>query len=165
MRHLFVPADFIVVDYEEDKEMPILLGRPFLDTADASLKMRRRVVKMKIGGEKLLFNADEITKFSRDSLLEQVSMMDSVEEESLEVMEAMSSLEEDELETFFKQLETFTEPMSLEESQTFEALEQESYSNISLVSEGSEGSSKVSRGIHPNKGGWFDSVTKTFQDA
>ncbi|KAF7802531.1 uncharacterized protein G2W53_041642 [Senna tora] len=29
---LILPADFIVLDYEEDKNVPIILGRPFLFT-------------------------------------------------------------------------------------------------------------------------------------
>lgn len=27
-----LPADFIIVDYEVDKDVPIILGRPFLST-------------------------------------------------------------------------------------------------------------------------------------
>ena len=33
-RFIFL-VDFIVLDIEEDKEMPIILGRPFLDTGRA----------------------------------------------------------------------------------------------------------------------------------
>ena len=31
------PADFIVLDMEEDKEIPIILGRPFLETGRAMI--------------------------------------------------------------------------------------------------------------------------------
>ena len=31
------PADFIVLDMEEDKEIPIILGRPFLATGRAMI--------------------------------------------------------------------------------------------------------------------------------
>ena len=34
------PADFIVLDVEEDKEIPIILGRPFLSTGRAILTYR-----------------------------------------------------------------------------------------------------------------------------
>ena len=144
VKYLFVPADFVVVDYEEDQEMPILLGRPFLDTADASLKMRRRIVKMKIGGEKIMFNADEVTKFPRDNLIEQVSMIDSIEDEREEVMEAMSNLMQQEIDNFYEHLSLLTEPMTVEESQSFESLHLSDYLKVDMVSKGSPGSSKVS---------------------
>ena len=32
---LILPADFIVLDMEEDREIPIILGRPFLATGRA----------------------------------------------------------------------------------------------------------------------------------
>ena len=33
------PADFIVLDMEEDTEIPIILGRPFLATGKAMIDM------------------------------------------------------------------------------------------------------------------------------
>ena len=35
------PADFIVLDMEEDKEIPIILGRPFLATSRAMIDVQR----------------------------------------------------------------------------------------------------------------------------
>ena len=35
------PADFIVLDMEEDKEIPIILGRPFLATGRAMIGIQR----------------------------------------------------------------------------------------------------------------------------
>ena len=35
------PADFIVLDMEEDKEIPIILGRPFLATDRAMIDVQR----------------------------------------------------------------------------------------------------------------------------
>lgn len=40
IRHIIVHINFMVVDVEEDKEMPIIIGRPLLDTTNASLKIR-----------------------------------------------------------------------------------------------------------------------------
>ena len=31
---LYLPADFIILDIEKDKEVPIILGRPFLATGN-----------------------------------------------------------------------------------------------------------------------------------
>ena len=35
------PADFIVLDMEEDKEIPIILGRPFLATGKAMIDVQK----------------------------------------------------------------------------------------------------------------------------
>ena len=40
-----IPVDFIVVDMEEDLEIPILLGRPFLMTAGAVIDMKNEKIK------------------------------------------------------------------------------------------------------------------------
>nr|GFD04124.1 reverse transcriptase domain-containing protein [Tanacetum cinerariifolium] len=41
------PADFVVVDYESDPRVPLILGRPFLKTAHATLKKRFSVTETK----------------------------------------------------------------------------------------------------------------------
>jgi len=40
VRKIYIPADFMVVDIEEDFKIPILLGRPFLATAGAVSMVR-----------------------------------------------------------------------------------------------------------------------------
>ena len=35
------PVDFIVLDFEADKEMPIILGRPFLTTGKTLIDMQK----------------------------------------------------------------------------------------------------------------------------
>ena len=35
------PADFIVLDMEEDKEIPIIMGRPFLATGRAMIDVHK----------------------------------------------------------------------------------------------------------------------------
>jgi hypothetical protein len=33
----YVPADFMVLDMEEEEDIPIILGRPFLNTTSATI--------------------------------------------------------------------------------------------------------------------------------
>jgi len=33
VKHLIFPADFVVMDIEEDVDIPLILGRPFMSTA------------------------------------------------------------------------------------------------------------------------------------
>ena len=42
------PADFIVLDMEEDKEIPIILGRPFLATGRAMIDVQRGELKLRV---------------------------------------------------------------------------------------------------------------------
>jgi hypothetical protein len=37
---IYIPADFVVVDIEEDDDVPIILGRPFLATAGAIVDVK-----------------------------------------------------------------------------------------------------------------------------
>ncbi|XP_038882209.1 uncharacterized protein LOC120073432 [Benincasa hispida] len=38
---LILPADFIILDYEADKDVPLILGRPFLSTSRAQIDVHR----------------------------------------------------------------------------------------------------------------------------
>ena len=40
------PTDFIVLDMEEDKEIPIILGRPFLATDKAMIDVQKGELKL-----------------------------------------------------------------------------------------------------------------------
>ena len=42
------PADFIMLDMEEDKEIPIILGRPFLATDRAMIDVQKGELKLRV---------------------------------------------------------------------------------------------------------------------
>ena len=50
MDKFIFPTDFIVLDMEEDKEIPIILGKPFLATGRAMIDVQRGGVKTKSSG-------------------------------------------------------------------------------------------------------------------
>ncbi len=50
------PADFVVLDMKEDKDVPIILGRPFLATSSAVIDVKQEIVTLEFDGEKLTFN-------------------------------------------------------------------------------------------------------------
>ncbi|XP_010556417.1 PREDICTED: uncharacterized protein LOC104825745 [Tarenaya hassleriana] len=39
----YVPVDFVMIDMDEDSKIPIILGRPFLNTADAIVHCDTRI--------------------------------------------------------------------------------------------------------------------------
>nr|GFD22298.1 reverse transcriptase domain-containing protein [Tanacetum cinerariifolium] len=59
------PANFVVVDYESDPRVPLILGRPFLRTSRALIDVH--------GEEMILRDGDESgnTTYSANSLLEE----------------------------------------------------------------------------------------------
>nr|GFC98656.1 reverse transcriptase domain-containing protein [Tanacetum cinerariifolium]GFC98658.1 reverse transcriptase domain-containing protein [Tanacetum cinerariifolium] len=45
------PADFVVVDYESDPRVPLILGRPFLRTARALIDVHGKEMILRDGDE------------------------------------------------------------------------------------------------------------------
>ena len=50
------PVDFIILDIEEDSQVPLLLGRPFLATRAALIDMQKGVLTLRVGEEAADFN-------------------------------------------------------------------------------------------------------------
>ncbi|XP_019233296.1 PREDICTED: uncharacterized protein LOC109213911 [Nicotiana attenuata] len=52
------PVDFIVVNMEENREVPLILGRSFLDTIRAILDIQERQLMLRVGEERLIFKIE-----------------------------------------------------------------------------------------------------------
>ena len=50
------PADFIILDMKEDSQVPLLLGRPFLETGAALINMQKGILTLRVGEETAEFN-------------------------------------------------------------------------------------------------------------
>src|SRR3954465_2764732 len=50
-----IPTDFIIMDIQEDSNIPIILGRPFLATAGAIIDVKRGKLTFEVGEEKIEF--------------------------------------------------------------------------------------------------------------
>ncbi|XP_024200100.1 uncharacterized protein LOC112203350 [Rosa chinensis] len=54
----YLPADLVVLDMDDephcDKDIPIILGRPFMATAGIKINVQNGTIKMKVLGEKVL---------------------------------------------------------------------------------------------------------------
>ncbi|XP_028206314.1 uncharacterized protein LOC114389776 [Glycine soja] len=55
VKHLIFPADFVVMDIEEDTYIPLILGRPFMATASCVVDMGKKKLEMGIEGQKISF--------------------------------------------------------------------------------------------------------------
>ena len=61
------PADFIVLDIEEDKEIPIILGRPFLATGRAMIDVQKGELKLRVQEDEVKFNVFEAVRHPAES--------------------------------------------------------------------------------------------------
>ncbi|XP_070045547.1 uncharacterized protein [Nicotiana tomentosiformis] len=55
---LVFPVNFIVVNMEENKEVPLILGRPFLTTGRTILDIHERKLMLRVGEETVTFKMD-----------------------------------------------------------------------------------------------------------
>ena len=56
MDSFIFPADFVIIDYEVNFEVPIILGRPFLATGRALVDMENGTIKFQLNSEEATFN-------------------------------------------------------------------------------------------------------------
>ena len=56
------PMDFVVIDIEEDKQVPLLLGRPFLATGAALIDVKKGELTLRVRDEAMHFNLNHNLK-------------------------------------------------------------------------------------------------------
>ncbi|XP_038976654.1 uncharacterized protein LOC113463578 [Phoenix dactylifera] len=91
VKKFIIPVDFIVLEMEEDTEIPIILGRPFLATAGAIIDVKNGRLTLKVGEEEVEFNLFEATKYP--SFTDHVFRVDVVDESTREVFRAENTKE------------------------------------------------------------------------
>ena len=110
------PADFIVLDMEEDKEIPIILGRPFLATGRVMIDVQRGELKLRVQEDEVKFNVFEAVRHPAESdtcfMAEMVKVIVSSQSGLTDPLEA-SLVENDfenmseEAEEYVKRLDSF----------------------------------------------------------
>ncbi|XP_056691687.1 uncharacterized protein [Spinacia oleracea] len=58
----YIPVDFVVLDMEEDSQIPIILGRPFLCTAGAVIDVKSGSLTLSVGDDTVTFNLTNAVK-------------------------------------------------------------------------------------------------------
>ncbi|XP_057990558.1 uncharacterized protein LOC131172944 [Hevea brasiliensis] len=58
----FIPYDFVVLEMEEDVQVRIILGKPFLATAGAIIDVKNGQLNLKVGDKEVGFNLFRIIK-------------------------------------------------------------------------------------------------------
>ncbi|GJT42692.1 reverse transcriptase domain-containing protein [Tanacetum coccineum] len=71
------PADFVIVDYESDPRVPLILGRPFLRTARALIDVHGEEMILRDGDERLILNMrNDTSRYSNTPKKESINMID-----------------------------------------------------------------------------------------
>nr|GEU99150.1 reverse transcriptase domain-containing protein [Tanacetum cinerariifolium] len=73
------PADFVVVDYDVDPHVPLILGRLFLRTAHALVDVHREELILREDDEQLIFHADSTLKHPHKHGNESINMINLID--------------------------------------------------------------------------------------
>ncbi|GJU18641.1 reverse transcriptase domain-containing protein [Tanacetum coccineum] len=84
------PTDFIVVDFEADPRVPLILGRSFLRTGRALIDVYGEEITLRVNDKAVTFNLDQTTRYSStydDMSINRIDVIDvACEEYSQEVL-------------------------------------------------------------------------------
>nr|GEZ67498.1 reverse transcriptase domain-containing protein [Tanacetum cinerariifolium] len=70
------PADFVIVDYESDPRVPLILGRPFLRSARALIDVHGKEMILRDGDERLTLNMRlDTSSYSNQPQKESINLM------------------------------------------------------------------------------------------
>ncbi|GJU44055.1 reverse transcriptase domain-containing protein [Tanacetum coccineum] len=77
------PTDFVVVDFEADPRVPLILGRSFLRTGRALIDVYGEEITIRVDNEAVTFNLDQTTRYSstNDKSVNRIDIIDAVCEE------------------------------------------------------------------------------------
>ncbi|GKE75856.1 reverse transcriptase domain-containing protein, partial [Tanacetum coccineum] len=84
------PADFVVVDFDADPRVPLILGRSFLKTGRALIDVYEGELTLRVGKEAITFNLDQTSRYSSnydDTSVNRIDILDmACEDYSQEVL-------------------------------------------------------------------------------
>ena len=74
-----LPADFIILDMEEDDIVPIILGRPFLAMGKAQMNVQEGELKLRVQGDEVTFHVVQPMRYPDDDPNEDISKLHHME--------------------------------------------------------------------------------------
>ena len=86
VRQFTFPADFMIMDIKEDPKIPLILGHPFMLTANCVVDMGKGNLEMDIDDQKVTFDLFDAEKHSLDRNI--CSKMDEIENEMAQMAKA-----------------------------------------------------------------------------
>nr|GEX97576.1 reverse transcriptase domain-containing protein [Tanacetum cinerariifolium] len=82
------PADFVILEMEEDSKVPLILGGPFLHTADAVIRVKQKQLNLGVGTKQMIFNIDSAMKhsYSNDDTYFSIDVIFKILEEDFDAL-------------------------------------------------------------------------------
>ncbi|GKD77300.1 reverse transcriptase domain-containing protein [Tanacetum coccineum] len=82
------PADFVILKMEEDSKVPLILGRPFLHTADVVIRVKQKQLNLRVGTKRMIFHIDSAMKhsYSNDDTCFSIDVIDKILEEDFDAL-------------------------------------------------------------------------------
>ncbi|GJT97911.1 reverse transcriptase domain-containing protein [Tanacetum coccineum] len=82
------PADFVILEMEKDSKVPLILGRPFLHTAVAVIRVKQKQLSLRVGTERMIFNIEPAMKhsYSNDDTCFSIDVIDEILEEDFNAL-------------------------------------------------------------------------------
>jgi len=118
------PVDFVVMDIEEDDDVPLILGRAFMLAARKMIDYDDELMKVRLGDEEINFNLHDAMKHSKDKgacfkvdatdevlvdTRKQLHKPTALERVLTDALNVLSAEEEKEIKECLKELETLKE--------------------------------------------------------
>ncbi|GKE09159.1 reverse transcriptase domain-containing protein [Tanacetum coccineum] len=82
------PVDFVILEMEEDSEVPLILGIPFLRTAYAVIRVKQKQLNLGVGTKRMTFSIDSAMKhsYSNDDTCFSIDVIDEILEEYFDAL-------------------------------------------------------------------------------
>nr|GEU56520.1 reverse transcriptase domain-containing protein [Tanacetum cinerariifolium] len=108
------PTDFIVVDFDADPQVPLILERSFLKTGRALIDVFEGELTLRVGKEAITFNLDQTSRYSanyNDMMANQIDVIDmACEEYSQEVLNFSNVIASGNLTPYYDPIISTTSP-------------------------------------------------------
>ncbi|GJR70688.1 reverse transcriptase domain-containing protein [Tanacetum coccineum] len=81
-------GDFVILKMEEDSKVPLILGRPFLHTTDAVIRVKQKQLNLRVGTKRMIFNIDSAMKhsYSNDDTCFIIDIIDEILKEDFDAL-------------------------------------------------------------------------------
>ncbi|GJR90462.1 reverse transcriptase domain-containing protein [Tanacetum coccineum] len=82
------PVDFVFLEMEEESKVPLILGRPFLHTANAVIRVKPKQLNLGVGTERMTFHRDSsmIHYYFNDDTCFSIDVIDEILEEYFDAL-------------------------------------------------------------------------------
>ncbi|GJT19838.1 reverse transcriptase domain-containing protein [Tanacetum coccineum] len=82
------PVDFVILKMKEDSKVPLILGRPFLHTANVVICVKQKQLSLGVGTEGMTFSIDSAMKhsYSNDDTCFSIDVIDEILEEDFDAL-------------------------------------------------------------------------------